>query len=138
MATYAAHPLVSVRWESAEAVREAQRKSGAAEPAAPASGYHAIAVDGVQTKFAGRDARSLGREFQKHAALKREGHPDLKPERVEVILRDSGLVAVFLFARSAGIRAEDRQVVFEAQIGPLYFSETFALGEMLLAGKLDL
>lgn len=135
---YQLHPAVTVRWESALPIREAEAMAGEVDAPDIEQGNYAIAVYGVQSRFPGRDAKSLAGDFKKHAMLKREGKPDIKPASVEVIMRDTGIVAVFQFPRSAEITQADREVQFEAQMGPLFVTHGFVLAEMVVAGKREL
>jgi hypothetical protein len=57
---------------------------------------------------------------------------------VDVFLRETGVVVVYMFPLSAEITRNDRRIQFDAQIGRIVFSQDFELGEMEFAGKLEL
>jgi len=125
---------VMIRWESARPVRAAEQKAGEVGIPASVGDYYAIAVYDVHPPF----RWNLPNQLKGLAFLKRNHKKDLKPARVEVLPHDSGLVtAVYLFPRSAGITKKDGRVQFVAQIGRLYVSQFFDLGEMQFEGKLE-
>jgi hypothetical protein len=72
------------------------------------------------------------------AALKREGQKDLKPNHVDVIPRDDGVIVVFLFPRTKEISVKDGRVEFNATIGPYQISQAFQVDQMIYQGKLEL
>ena len=126
---------LTVRWESAQPIRSAEKKVGEDAPTWEGN-YYAIAVYGVPGL---EDRRTLPVELTKGAFLKRSGKKDVKPARVEVILTDEKLATlVYLFPRSVEITRQDRQMWFTAQIGQLFLEQEFDAGEMQLQGKLEL
>ena len=122
---------VIVRWESALPVQAAETKLG--ETSAPGwSDYDAIAVYDFAPPF----RWNLANQLKGLASLKRDQQKDMKPKRVEVVWHDSGLVTVvYLFSRSAEITRKDLDIRFQAQIGRLFVSQSFAPQEMQFEGK---
>lgn len=134
-------PMLTLRWESALPVREAVMK--ARDPNAPTieDGYYALAVYGVPTRMVNLESKTLDTRLKGLAVIRRDGQKDLKPSRVLILQRNGGPVFVYLFARSKNkpaIKAEDKRLDFEAQIGRLKFGESFFLEDMVFEGKLEL
>jgi hypothetical protein len=127
-----------LRWESALPVRAAEVKAHETEPPALEGDGYRIAVYGIPGSGFKQDPKQLGEPLKKTAVLKREGKKDVRPIRVEVFQRESGLVAVYLFPLSAEITKKDEQVRFEAEIGRIIVAHTFDLGEMEYFGNLEL
>ena len=131
-------PLATVRWESALPVQEAQLKLADGNAPIIDESNYAISVAGLPNRLAGNDPLALAKQLKGQAKLKRSGKKDLKPSDVRVLPRDEGLVVLYLFSRTNEITLNDQQVDFEAQIGPLEFKQSFDLGAMSYAGKLEL
>ncbi len=129
---------LKLRWESALPVRLAELKSHEVEPPTLEGDGYSIAVYGVPNVNTKGDPEQLGEPLKNLAALKREGKKDVRPIRVEVFRRESGLVIVYLFPLSAEISKKDGWVQFEAHIGRIIVSQNFDLSEMEFLGKLEL
>jgi len=131
-------PTLTVRWESALPVREAELKTR--DTAAPTieDDSYAIAVYGVPRRMADADSHQLADQLKKQASIKRNGKKDIKPSSVEVLQRDDGPVIVYLFPRSKEITADDRRLEFDAQINRLQFTQSFYVEDMTYQGKLQL
>lgn len=129
---------LTLRWESALPMREAELK--ARDTGAPdvADDYYAIAVYGMPRGAITDDSKERSDELKKLATLKREGKKDLRPTRVDILLRESGPVVVYLFSKSAEFTWRDHGILFEAQISRLKFSQTFSTDDMTFHGKLEL
>ena len=129
---------LTLRWESALPMREAELK--ARDIGAPDVGddYYAIAVYGIPRGVVTDDSKERQGELKKLAILKREGKKDLRPARVDILLRESGPVVVYLFAKSAEFNWRDHGITFEAQISRLKFSQAFSTDDMTFHGKLEL
>jgi len=129
---------LTLRWESALPMREAELK--ARDTGAPEIGddYYAIAVYGIPRGVVTDDSKERQGELKKLAVLKREGKKDLRPTRVDILLRESGPVVVYLFAKSAEFTWRDHGFTFEAQISRLKFSQAFSADDMTFHGKLEL
>ena len=129
---------LTLRWESALPMREAELK--ARDIGAPdlADDYYAIAVYGIPRGMLADDSKERQDELKKLAVLKREGKKDLKPTRVEILLRETGPVVVYLFSKSAEITWRDHGITFEAQVSRLKFSQAFSTDDMTFHGKLEL
>lgn len=126
---------VTVRWESALPIREAESKASEVDAPALDANYYAIAIYDITPPF----RWNLANELKGLAHLEREKQKDLKPARVEILERDKGLVTVvYLFPRSAGIMQKEHTLRFVAQIGRLFVSQFFFPGEMEFMGKQEL
>ena len=103
-----------------------------------ADDFYAIAVYGIPRGTITDDSKERQDELKKLAVLKRDGKKDLKPTRVDILLRESGPLVVYLFSKSAEINWRDHGMTFEAQISRLKFSQTFSTDDMMFHGKLEL
>ncbi len=136
-------PELTLRWESAEPVREAVMKSRDTNAPTLEEGYYALAVYGVPTGTVDVESKALPGQLRAQATVHRDGQKDLKPTHVLVLERDKGPVFVYLFERSRSknkplIAPEDNRLDFEGQIGRLKFGESFFLEDMVYKGKLEL
>jgi hypothetical protein len=156
---------VTIRWESALPVREALLKAKFGEklpaPGDPAFALdqpekdYIIAVAGLQMPMmsgggrrsetptgagAGTDPNAGARRDRLlHAAqLVRKGKDPISPTDVVVDNSSSSLVIRFKFPRTDAISAEDKEVKFVCQMGPMRVERKFALKEMTFNGKLEL
>ena len=131
-------PKLTLRWESALPVREAELRARDVDAPTVDENHYAIAVLGVPRNMIKADTRAMEADLKKQAVLKRDDKKDFKPSSVQILQRDDGPVIVFFFSRSTEITPSDRRVEFEAQIGRLKFSEPFYLEDMVYDGKLAL
>jgi hypothetical protein len=131
-------PTQTLRWESAQPMREAELKARDVDAPTVDENHYAIAVRGVPRQMLKADTRAMEADLKKQATLKRDGKKDLKPTGVEIHQRDDGPIILFLFSRSSEITRSDRRVEFEAQIGRLKFAEPFFIEDMEYDGKLAL
>lgn len=131
-------PTLTLRWESALPIREAELK--AHEISAPSldEDYYAIAVYGIPRRMVNDDSKQFAGQLKTQAAIKRDGKKDLKPSDVQILLRDDGPVIVYLFPRSAEITWRDHRIDFGAQVGRLKLTQSFSADEMMFHGKLEL
>lgn len=129
---------LTLRWESAQPMREAELK--ARDTGAPdvADDFYGIAVYGIPRGTLTDDSKERQDELKKLALLKRDGKKDIKPTRVDILLRDSGPLVVYLFSKSAEFNWRDHGITFEAQISRLKFSQAFSTDDMTFHGKLEL
>jgi hypothetical protein len=131
-------PTLTLRWESALPIREAELKArDIGAPSLDEDGY-AIAVYGIPSRMVNDDSKQLADQFKNQAAIKRYGKKDLKPSRVEILLREDGPVIVYLFPRTAEITWRDHRIEFDAQVGRLKFTQPFDADDMMFHGKLEL
>jgi hypothetical protein len=130
-------PSLRLRWESALPIREAELKAREISAPAVEEQYYGIAVYGLPNHFV-KDAQHAGDRLKGQAAIKREGQKDLKPAHVDVIMRDDGVVVVFLFPRTKEITVKDSRIEFDALIGAYQISQSFRLDEMMYQGKMEL
>lgn len=129
---------VQLRWENALPVRVAELKAGVVEPPTLTREGYRLAVYGIPGgPFKGTPER-LGEPLKSLAVLKREGKRDVRPSSVEVFQRESGLVIVYLFPVSAEITRSDGRVEFEAQIGRVSITHSFAISAMFFQNQLEL
>lgn len=129
--------VLHLRWESALPIREAELKAREINAPVVDEDRYGIAVYGIPSHFM-KDPQNAGDRLKGQAAIKREGQKDLKPAHVDVIVRDDGLVIVFLFARTKEISASDSRIEFNALIGPYQISQQFHVDQMIYQGKLEL
>jgi hypothetical protein len=129
---------LKIRWESALPVRLAELKSHEIEPPTLGGDGYCISVYGVPGGDFKGDPKHLGDPLKNLATLKRDGKKDVKPIRVEVFQRESGVVVVYVFPLSAEITKKDQRIQFEAHIGRIVLAHNFELREMEFVGKLEL
>jgi hypothetical protein len=156
---------VTIRWESALPVREALLKAKFGEKL-PAPGDPALALDQPEKEYiiavAGlqmpmmtggghrpEDLAGAGpgtdpstgarRDRLLHAAqLVRKGKDPITPTDVVMDNAVNALVVRFKFPRTDAISADDKEVKFICQMGPMRVERKFALKEMIFNGKLEL
>jgi hypothetical protein len=131
-------PTLTLRWESALPVREAELKARDVDAPTVDENHYAIAVIGVPREMLKADSRAMEGELKKQVTLKRDGKKDLKPSSVEIHQREDSPIILFLFPKSAEISKTDRHAEFDAQIGRLKFADTFYMEDMVYLGKLEL
>ena len=131
-------PTLTLRWESALPVREAELKARDVDAPTVDENHYAIAVRGVPRNMLRADTRATEGDLKKQAALKRDGKKDLKPSSVQILHADDEPIIVYLFPKSTEISKSDRRVEFEAQIGRLKLTEAFFVEDMEYDGKLAL
>ena len=131
-------PKLTLRWESALPIREAELRARDVDAPMVDENHYAIAVIGVPRNMIKADTRAMEADLKKQAVLKRDDKKDVKPSSVQILQRDDGPVIVFFFPRSTEITASDRRVEFDAEIGRLKFAEPFYLEDMVYDGKLAL
>jgi hypothetical protein len=129
---------LTLRWESALPMREAELKARDTGAPVVEDDFYAIAVYGIPRGILTDDSTARAAELKKQAVLKREGKSDIKPARVEILLRESGPAVVYLFPKSAEFTWRDHSILFEAQIARLKFSQAFSTDDMMFHGKLEL
>jgi hypothetical protein len=132
-------PMLTLRWESAMPVREAELKARDVDaPTLEDENHYAIAVYGVPIAMLNGDTKSLADDCKKKASLKREGKKDIQPSGVQILRREGGPVVVFLFPRAKEITKDDRRIEFDAQINKLTLTQSFYLEDMVYLGKTEL
>jgi hypothetical protein len=134
-------PKVTVRWDSAQPLREVvQKDQSAAKPAnlQDISGeFYVITVVGFPITSQGT-AQQIGEELKKETVLKPggEGKITISPAKVELAQIPEGVRATFLFPRSDKIGPEDKEVSFESNSGAIRIRTKFKLNEMMYQDKL--
>jgi hypothetical protein len=132
-------PMLTLRWESAMPVREAELKARDVNaPTLEDDAHYAIAVYGVPVTMTNGDSKRLADDCKKKAALKRDGKKDIQPSSVQILRREDGPVIVFLFPRAKEITRDDRRIEFDAQINKLTLTQSFYLEDMTFQGKTEL
>ena len=132
-------PTLTLRWESALPVREAELKArDVTAPTLDDEDHYAIAVYGIPRAMLRDDSKIMAEDLKRQALLKREGKKDIKPSSVEILLRDDGPVALYLFPKSAEFDWRDHKIEFDAQTPGLKFTQAFSFDDMTFHGKLEL
>ena len=132
-------PMLTLRWESALPVREAElRARDVTAPTLDDEDHYAIAVYGIPRGMLKDNSKIVTEELKRQALLKREGKKDTKPSSVEILLRDDGPVVLYLFPKSAEFDWRDHKIEFDAQMPGLKFTQAFSFDDMTFHGKLEL
>jgi hypothetical protein len=131
-------PTLTVRWESALPVQEAQLRIHSVNAPAMDEAHYAIVVLGLPSRMLNGDPQETADRLKPQAELKCNGKKSIRSSEARILPRDDGPILVFLFPRSQEISPRDAQVEFEAHIGRLRLTQVFELNEMLYAGKLEL
>jgi len=130
---------LTLRWESALPVREAELKArDVTAPTLDDEDHYAIAVYGIPRGLLRDDSKIMAEDLKRQALLKREGKKDTKPSSVEILLRDDGPVVLYLFPKSAEFDWRDHRIQFDAQLPGLKFTQAFSFDDMTFHGKLEL
>ena len=150
---------VIVRWESAFPVQHAllrERGRDAEESKASETNEknYVIAVLGFRTpaqpdggdsdtldhdrKSDSQDNDRLRSRFLDAAQLVLKGRPSIAAQDVQFEGRNGSTAIRFLFPRSSGISADDKEVTFELQSRGMKLEHKFRLSEMVYQGKLAL
>jgi hypothetical protein len=103
-------PKLTVRWESALPMREAELKAREAGAPTVDEDHYAIAVFGIPRSSVIDDSKKTADSLRKQAVLKPEGKRDLKPSSVEILLREDGPVVVYSFPKSDEITWRDHRI----------------------------
>jgi len=132
-------PKLTLRWESALPIREAELKTKDNNaPTLEDENHYAIAVYGIPITMLKSDFKSQADDCKKKSSLKRDGKKDIKPSSVQVLRREDGPVVLFLFPRKDEITADDRRVEFDAEINHLSLTQSFYIEDMSYQGKTEL
>jgi hypothetical protein len=131
-------PTLTLRWESALPIREAELKAREVNAPSLDEDYYAIAVYGIPRRMVNDDSKQLADQLKTQAVIKRDGKKDLKPSSVQILLREDGPLIVYLFPKTAEITWRDHRIEFGAQVGRLKFTQAFAADDMMFHGKLEL
>jgi len=131
-------PTLTLRWESARPVREAELKDREAGAPAVDADHYAVAIYGIPRSMIANDLTAQAEELKKHATLKRYAKKDLKPSSVEILLHEDGPVILYLFPKSAEITWRDQMIQFDAQVANLKCSQSFDTSDMRFHGNVEL
>jgi hypothetical protein len=130
-------PTLTVRWESALPVREAELKNRETFAPTVDADHYALAIYGIPRSMIANDLTAQAKELKKHATLKRYAKKDLKPSSVEILLREDGPVILYLFPKSDEITWRDQSIQFDAQIAHLKCSQSFDTRDMRFHGNVE-
>lgn len=131
-------PKLTLRWESALPMREAELKAHDAGAPALDEDHYVIAVYGIPSRDLTDDSEKMAGALKKLAFLKPEVKRNLKPSSVEILLREDGSVVVYSFPKSDEINWRDHRIDFTAQIAKFKVVQSFSTDDMLFQGKLEL
>jgi hypothetical protein len=131
-------PKLTLRWESALPMREAELKAREANAPTLDEDHYAIAVFGIPRSSIMDDSKKTADTLKKQAVLTPEGKRALKPSSVEILLREDGPVVVYSFPKSDDITWRDHRIDFAAQVANLKFVQSFSTDDMFFHGKLEL
>ena len=128
---------VTVRWESALPVREAQLKLhqesvGADEP------YYAISISGLPSRIANRDPQELRSRLLADSYLKPKGKKKIALADVKLLTRDENAVLLLLFPKTQEITAGDKEIEFSTRVARMEIKQKFPIEDMTFDGKLQL
>jgi hypothetical protein len=127
---------VTVRWESAMPVRQAEQKLRE-EPLAADELHYAVSIIGLPSFTLNGDPEELKRRLQSDAYLKK-GKKKIAPVDIKVLMRDSNPVLLLLFSRTEEITVADKELELSMRAGDLEIKQKFALKQMMSNGKLEL
>jgi hypothetical protein len=128
---------VEVRWESALAVRAAEKAAHEEDPPAWEGEMYAIAVYDVPGLDI--DQKGLATDIQRAAFLRLGGKKNLRAVRVDLLPQEGDLTTVvFLFSRTVAITLENKRIEFTTVFGRLSVTQYFYPKEMQFQGKLEL
>ena len=128
---------VTVRWESALPVREAQLKLHQ-ESVGADEAYYAVAILGLPSRIANRDPQELRSRLLSDTYLKAKGKKKIALADVKMLTRDDTAVLLLLFPKSQEITAGDKEVEFSTRVARMEIKQKFPLEDMTLDGKLQL
>jgi hypothetical protein len=131
-------PKLTLRWESALPMREAELKAREADALTVDEDHYVIAVFGIPRSSVVDDSKKTADALKKQAALAPEGKRDLKPSNVEILLRDDGPVVVYSFPKSDEITWRDHHITLTAQVAKIKIVQSFSTDDMFFQGKLEL
>ncbi len=126
-------PKLTLRWESALPVQEAELKARHANAPSVDENSYTLAVVGIPEAMVSDNSHT-----KPQGELKREGKKTIKASDIQVLTLDEGNIVLFLFPRSKEVSKADGRIMFEGRFGPLEFKQTFELDQMVYNGKLEL
>jgi len=131
-------PALTLRWESALPVREAELKDRETRAPTVDANHYAVALYGIPRSMIANDLTAQADELKKHATLKRYAKKDLKPSSVEILLREDGPIILYLFPKSDEITWRDQSIQFDARVADLKCSQSFDTSDMTFNGSIEL
>jgi len=123
---------ITIRWESAMPVREAEMKLRQ-DPLGASQNSYVIALLGVPDHIANYDPQGL----RSRAWLKGKGRKKIAPAAVKLVVRDEKPVLLLFFPRSEEITQSDKEIEFSVRLGASQLKQKFLPNEMTYAGKLE-
>jgi hypothetical protein len=131
-------PTLTLRWESALPMRVAQVKSGNVNAPVMDDDHFAIAIYGLPDRLLGEDPANFTGRLKPEGSLKREGKKNITASGITLLPRDNGSIVVFYFPKKQEISLKDNEIDFSGRVGPIEFEQSFSIGDMVFAGKLEL
>jgi hypothetical protein len=149
-------PKLTVRWESAEPVREAAAKAedpNASQFTEWSKEYYVISVSGMRMMGGGMGRRpgpaagedrpqpdpsrmeQMQQRMKEATLLKRKGRDPVRPAEIRMVRASQGMLAVFLFPRTEALSADEKEFAFETQFGPMAIGTKFNAKDMQWGGK---
>jgi hypothetical protein len=119
-------------------MRVAQVKSGNVNAPAMDDDHWAIAVYGLPDRLLGDDPATFAARVKAEGSLKREGKKNITASGITLLPRDNGSIVVFYFPKKQEISLKDNEIDFSGSVGPIEFEQSFSIGDMTFAGKLEL
>ena len=139
--------VLFVRWRTALVVNEALAKSkygaeagtspDAKKMLEPEPKYYVIWVNGLPANLRPRDAEAK-QAMLKDSVLNPKDKNSIPAEDIQFAGQGRATDFFFLFPRSAGITADDKEVEFVTKLGKTAIKAKFKLKDMEINGKLDL
>jgi hypothetical protein len=138
---------VTVRWESALPIRQAEKESAAPATAyvisltglIPANRYRAAGKTETSSSsdgsFDARNPEEVLEAFMSYSKLVAKGSPDLQPENVKLDPL-TGTVRIFFPRRP--IDSDEKEVIFKTHFGGLNVKAKFHLSSMKYHGNIEL
>ncbi|MBM3727728.1 MAG: hypothetical protein FJW40_20185 [Acidobacteria bacterium] len=135
-------PRLTIRWMSAEPVKEALTRSQAENAAIKAmpGEAHVIAAVGFPMMRTPQpnEVDAFRERMKKSARLVRKGKDPVEAAQVGFLREGGKMVVLWVFPKTAGIDAADKEVSFEQKMGPMEIKAKFVLKDMMYQGKLSL
>jgi len=134
-----------VRWESAQPVREAERRLESETPLAEGYVVVSLTLLGQEGETAAHQVpkteqqrSSFAKYIRDAVTIEAKGESPVKPEKAEVKDTPEGPMIVFYFPRSETPSGEEHEVTFTAKMYPLQFQAKFKTKDMKYGGKVEM
>ncbi len=134
---YSDPPTLTLRWQSALPIQEAQLKTKQDDAPSVDEDHYAIAVVGLPRALY-TDPEMTEKKLKGKGELKRDGKKLATPTDVRVYERDDQLMVIFFFSRTKEISQKDHDIEFNAHFARFEVREHFDPSRMIFDGKLAL